>query len=97
MWRAWRSLIRALTITTSLPVAELYRPWPRESARSKNGWRGIPLPMITGYDLWISTADLPKVGYKIVEPFPERKIRGTINAVKQCRLLARIRSASMLP
>lgn len=27
----------------------------------------------TGFDLWIFTDDLDKVGYKIVEMFPERK------------------------
>lgn len=26
-----------------------------------------------GFDLWIYSEDLPKVGYKIVEMFPERK------------------------
>jgi hypothetical protein len=26
-----------------------------------------------GFDLWIVTDDLPKVGYAIVEKFPERK------------------------
>jgi hypothetical protein len=45
----------------------------QEVLESWCAWDPTAKTPVIGFDLWIWTVDLPKVGYAIVERFPERK------------------------
>jgi hypothetical protein len=48
-------------------------PTTQEMLREWCAWDPTAANPTVGFDLWISHVDIPKVGTKIVEAFPERK------------------------
>ncbi|HEY1710213.1 MAG TPA: hypothetical protein VGG10_18225 [Rhizomicrobium sp.] len=51
-------------------------PTDRETLVNWEAWDSSADNPMMGYDLWIFTDDLPKIGTRIVELFPERKFDG---------------------
>jgi hypothetical protein len=46
---------------------------PQEMLQAWHAWDPCAQNPNIGFDLWVFSDDLPKVGYKVVEMFPERK------------------------
>ena len=51
--------------------------YTEEALREWEAWDPAAADPFIGYDLWLRSDDLEKVGYSIVERFPERKFGWT--------------------
>jgi hypothetical protein len=74
LWSA-KKILKAMELLRALGVRHEVQEEKADQhiLEARCAWDAAAENPYIGFNLWIWTADLPKVGLKIVEAFPERK------------------------